>query len=260
MKLVILAGGNKSSISDSEEGIPKPMLEIGDRPLLWHIMKHASTYGINEFIICGGYKIDMIKKYFQNFYIYQSDIEINTNLNEVKVLKNRCEDWKVTVINTGLHVSTAERILQIKSYTKDDDFIVMYGDCLTDLNFETLIKNHRNNKRIATMAVAHPTGRKSALVFDSSGEIENTLDMKKETNSNAWVSAGIFVFTKKIYDYLEENLNEKLDIEDILMKYGKEIVSFYQYNGFWISIETLRDKVFVDNLWLSGKATWVDTL
>ena len=140
MKVVILAGGQKSTISSEQVGIPKPMVEIGGKPMLWHIMKSFSAHGLNEFVICGGYKVDMIKEYFMDFYIYQSDITVDLQTNTIQVHKNRTEDWRVTVVDTGVQASTGQRVSQIKEYVDDDTFIVTYGDCLSDVNVKEMIE------------------------------------------------------------------------------------------------------------------------
>ncbi len=253
MKLVILAGGRRSAISEVGEGIPKPMIEIGDRPLLWHIMKHASQYGIDEFIICGGYKINMIKEYFQDFYLYQSDIEIDTGSNEVKILKKKSENWKVTVVDTGLMVSPSKRIKQIQKYIKEDMFCVTYGDCLTDIPYNKLLSLHEEKGRMATMGVAHPAGRKITFSFDKSGEFRDTNNICRQGNTEAWTSAGVFAFSTEVFEYLDTDL----DIEEILISYGRDRVFPYQHVGFCMSIETLRDKAAAEQLWVSGNAPWV---
>lgn len=153
MKIVILAGGTRSTISSDQQGIPKPMVEIGGRPLLWHIMKSFSTYGFNEFIICGGYRVDLIKEYFMDFYIYQSDITVDLKENRVQIHRNRTEDWKVTVVDTGLYSSTGLRVAQIKNYVAEESFCVANGDCLSDINIADMLAYHVKQGKIATMAV-----------------------------------------------------------------------------------------------------------
>ena len=172
MQVVILAGGQRSTISNEQEGIPKPMAEIGGKPMLWHIMKSFSAYGLNEFIICGGYKVDMIKEYFMDYYIYQSDITVDLKTNTVEIHRNRTEDWKVTVVDTGLYSSTGQRVARIKEYIDGDTFIVASGDCLFDIDVNRMIAYHGEQGKTATMAVARPTGRNEALDIDEAGLIK----------------------------------------------------------------------------------------
>ena len=159
MQIVILAGGMQSSINNNHEGIPKPMIEIGGNPLLWHIMKYFSSYGLNEFVICGGYRVDMIKEYFMDYYIYASDITIDLQSNKIEIHKKRTENWKVTVVDTGLSSTTGQRIRLIQKYIQGSEFIVTFGDCLFDIDINSLIETYNNKRKIATVAVAKPTGR-----------------------------------------------------------------------------------------------------
>ena len=199
MKVVILAGGMKSTISNEQERIPKPMVEIGGKPLLWHIMKHFSEYGITEFVVCGGYKVDIIKRYFMDFYIYESDITVDLENNFIKIHKNKTENWKVTVVNTGLFSETGQRIRLIEKYI-DEDFIVTYGDCLSDIDIHMLIKTHRREKKIATIALVKPTGREQLLPFDPKGELHYD-DSYVKNCEQAWVNGDCYVFSKEIFLY-----------------------------------------------------------
>ncbi len=188
MKMIILAGGQRSTISDDAEGMPKPMLNIGGRPLLWHIMKHASLCGINEFIICGGYRIDVIKDYFLDFYIYQSDIQVDTGSNIVKILDMNTEQWNVTVVDTGIKTMPVDRVRKVIELA-GNEFYVTYGDCLSDISLEKLAETHAREEKRVTVAVARPSGRKMPLHFiggDDSGWKEST-----------WTSAGTFLVNKE---------------------------------------------------------------
>lgn len=257
MKLVILAGGRRSMISADPEGIPKPMLEIGGRPILWHIMKHASMYGIHEFIICGGYKVNLIKEYFRDFYIYQSDVMIDLENNEIQILKKQTEDWKVIVADTGLCTSPAERVYKIQKYIQDEDVIVTYGDCISDLSLAELINVHMRDKNLATMAVAHPAGRKTALHLDEEGRL-TAYEKGSEAGTNAWTSAGLFIINKKVFKDL--NVNNGLEDALITLLAEKRELAVYRHNGFWRSVETARDKLEVQKLWELGKGSWVDAV
>lgn len=252
MKAVILAGGNRSTISNEQEGIPKPMVEIGGKPMLWHIMKSFSAYGINEFIICGGYKVDMIKEYFMDYYIYQSDITVDLKTNTVQIHKNRTEDWKVTVIDTGLYSATGQRVAQIQEYINEDEFLVTYGDCLSDIDIDKMIAYHRSADKMVTMAVARPTGRNEALAINDVGEVEKKAE--NDTNIQAWTNACLYVMNKKVFQILNGNYSLEDILIDGLSEKG-ELVT-YKHNGFWAPVETYRDRVNMENLWNAGVAPW----
>lgn len=253
MKVVILAGGQRSTISNEQEGIPKPMVEIGGKPMLWHIMKSFSAYGLNEFIICGGYKVDMIKEYFMDYYIYQSDITVDLQTNTIQIHKNRTEDWKVTVVNTGLYSATGQRVAQIQAYINEEEFIVSYGDCLSDINVREMIEYHRGEGKMVTMAVARPTGRNEALAIDRSGQVKKVHQCG--TESQAWTNACIYVMNKKVFDFLYGNYNLEQILTDNLAEKGQLIT--YKHDGFWTPVETYRDRVNMENLWNAGVAPWV---
>lgn len=251
MKIIILAGGMPSTIAEDKEGIPKPMAEIGESPILWHIMKKYAAHGFSEFIICAGYKIDMIKDYFKDFYIYQSDITVDLQTNTIQIHKNITEDWKVTVVNTGLYSSTGQRISRIESYIQEEDFIVTYGDCLDDMNIEEIIKYHREQQKLATMVAARPTGRHTLLALDAAG---NYLGKNREPHTNAWTNTGTYIFRKQVFNYLMGNYS----LEDQLLERlaQKQQITTYKHNGFWSPVETQRDKEDMRNLWNAGMAPW----
>lgn len=253
MKVVILAGGMQSSINSGQEGIPKPMVDIGGKPLLWHIMKHFSEYGLKEFIICGGYHLEMIKEYFMDFYIYQSDITVNLKDNTVKVHKGKTEDWQVTVVDTGLHASTGQRVSRIQKYT-EGDFIVTYGDCLSDIDMDELIREHRKNNRIATITVTKPTGRNRLLPMDGDGNFYYGFGVENQDDA-AWVNANCMVFSREVFTYLQGNYDLEKQLFDKLS--GKQQLAAYRHKGFWTAVETKRDLVAAENLWNAGVAPWL---
>ena len=253
MKAVILAGGTQSTINDDYEGIPKPMAEIGEKPILWHIMKMLSAYGISEFIICGGYKVNMLKDYFRDFYIYQSDITVDLLNNNVTCHKNRTEDWSVTVVDTGLDASPGQRLLQVRDYVSKDDFLVVHGDCVSDINISRLISFHQKNNKLMTLTVAKPTGRNTILPLDKAGYyMENAQAMLPE--NQAWADACCRLFKADIFSYLEMDY----DIEETLFRRlsdENQMISFF-HDGFWRPMETHRDKAYLENLWKDNKAPW----
>ena len=252
MKVVILAGGQKSTIDNERGNIPKPMAEIGEKPLLWHIMKSFSTYGFNEFIVCGGYKVDMIKEYFMDYYIYQSDITVDLQTTAIKIHKTRTEDWQVTVVDTGLYSSTGQRVAQIEKYIDEDDFLLTYGDCLSDIPIDKMLAFHREHEKMVTMAVARPTGRNAAVAIDPEGVmLKNAAGNKSE---QAWTNACVYVMNKRVFGFLNGNY----DLEQLLtegLADRKQVIT-YRHNGFWTPVETYRDRVNMENLWNTGIAPW----
>ncbi len=253
MKVVILAGGTRSTISNEQQGIPKPMVEIGGKPLLWHIMKNFSAYGFHEFIVCGGYKVNLIKEYFMDFYIYQSDITVDLQNNTVQIHKNRTEDWKVTVVDTGLYSGTGMRVAQIENYIDDDTFIVTNGDCLSDIDVKDMLACHKTKGKRATMAVARPTGRNETLQIADDGRIMRNEDDSRR--SHAWTNACIYVLDRKVFRILNGNYSLEDLLTDNLADDGQLIT--YKHDGFWTPVETYRDRVNMENLWNAGVAPWI---
>ena len=253
MKVVILAGGQRSTISNEQEGIPKPMAEIGGKPMLWHIMKSFSAYGLNEFIICGGYKVDMIKEYFMDYYIYQSDITIDLQTNEVEIHRKQTEDWKVSVIDTGLNSSVMQRVYMVRDYIGNEPVLVAYGDCLSDINIREMVEQHKSADFIATFALAHPAGRNEILALNEDG----TYDGIKAAGSNegAWVNACSMVLEPEAFSYFDsEKTNATPTVLERLAQ--ENTVQTYRHKGFWSPVETIRDKTWMETLWLKDKAPW----
>lgn len=246
MELVILAGGQKSTITGDDENVPKPMIDIGGRPLLWHIMKHASICGIKDFIICGGYKINIIKEYFQNFYVYQSDIAVNTRTNVVRVLKDYTEDWNVLVVDTGITSQPIERVKRALKYINGEQFLISYGDCLTDIPLEKLAKEFINSGKKFAISLAHPSGRKMPISYEFLGD-------SKIYQNEIWTSAGIFAADKRYFAYVASDG----DVEEILHNAKQADTYFYKHDGYWNTIETLRDKTAAEKLWEKGNAPWI---
>ncbi len=252
MKVVILAGGQPSTIASGREEIPKPMALIGEMPILWHIMKEFSWYGFHEFIICGGYKAEIIKDYFADFYLYNSDITVDLLNNKIEIHKKVSEDWKVTIVDTGLYSATGERISRIREYIKEEEFVVSYGDCLSDLDVRKLVEEHHGAGRMATMAAAAPTGRNQLIVVDGRDCLREKKEQKEEFE--AWTDANIYVFNKRIFHYLNGNYS----LEDQLFRVLKQLdqIHVYKHRGFWMPVETVRDRSEMENLWNAGMAPW----
>lgn len=253
MKVVILAGGAQSTINNEYEGIPKPMIDIGGRPLLWHIMKHFSQYGMNEFIICGGYRVDMIKEYFMDYYIYASDITVDLQTNTIQIHKKVTEDWKVTVVDTGLMTTPAQRISMIEKYIGDKTFVVTYGDCLSDVDMAEVCAMHKDNSKLATVVLAKPTGRNQLLPMGTDGKM--ILEDKRNIQDDyAWINADCFVFEKGIFEYLKDGIELEKMLPVKLVQ--KNEITFYKHSGFWNAIETRRDLANVEKLWNERIAPW----
>lgn len=254
MKVIILAGGLQSSINNDAEGIPKPMIEIGGKPLLWHIMKHFSQYGLTEFIVCGGYKVDMIKEYFMDFYIYESDITVDLKENTVQIHKKKTEDWKVTVVDTGLYSATGRRVGMVEKYVAGEDFIVTYGDCLSDIDIERMIALHRAEQKIATVAMAKPSGREQLLPLDADGKLRYE-QAETPDNDLAWTNGDCFVFSPKVFHFLTGNYNLEKQLFVKLSELNQ--IAAYRHTGYWQAVETRRDLAEAENLWNADMAPWM---
>lgn len=252
MKAVILAGGYGTRISEESLTRPKPMIEIGGKPIIWHIMKIYSAHGINDFIICCGYKGYYIKEYFSNYSLHMSDVTVDVANDKVEVHKNHGEQWKITMIETGLDSMTGGRLLRIKDYVKDERFCMTYGDGLSDIDITALIKNHNDNKKLATVTIVQPPGRFGAVKLRQ-GHIVGFEEKPK--GDGAWVNGGFFVLEPEIFDFLEDDRTiwEEKPLEG-LANSGQLIG--YKHYGFWTAIDTLRDKNYAEKLWLDGNAPW----
>lgn len=253
MKVVILAGGLPSSIS--EDRIPKPMLKVGERPLLWHIMKSFSMYGYKDFIICTGYRSEMIKDYFLNYYIYRSDITVDLKSNDVEIHNNRTDDWNVTIVDTGLEASTAKRIKIIEKYIQGEDFLLTYGDCVSDIHVDELVETHQKSSKMITMAVAKPSGRSEMIPITPEGNME---DMNSSTylENEAWANACTLVVSPKVLDYIERETYDRFEVETIRRVATENNVGVYKHRGFWIPVETVRDHLMLEQSWQERNIPW----
>tara|TARA_B110001454_G_scaffold219057_1_gene249619 strand:+ start:58777 stop:59547 length:771 start_codon:yes stop_codon:yes gene_type:complete len=253
MKAVILAGGLGTRISEESHLRPKPMIEIGGRPILWHIMKIYSSYGINEFIICCGYKGYVIKEYFVNYFLHNSDITINLKNNKVEVHENGSEPWSVTVVDTGENTMTGGRVKRIQKYLKpQESFCLTYGDGVSDINISELLKFHQNHGKMATVTATRPPGRFGQL------HIENktvTNFEEKPLGEGGYINGGFFVLNSDVLNFIPDDSTvwEKGPLETIT-KAGQ--LCAFQHEGFWQPMDTLRDKNYLESLWASGKAPW----
>lgn len=254
MKAVILAGGMGTRISEESHLRPKPMIEIGGRPILWHIMKTYSSYGCHDFIICCGYKGHMIKEYFLGYYMYQSDITVDLSNNAVTVHETAGEPWKVTLVNTGLHTATAGRIKKIQPYVGGETFFMTYGDGVADIDLKALLAFHKKHGKAATITATRPAGRFGILQMDPGGEMVRSFK-EKGTQEQAWVNAGFAVFNKEVFGYLGDggDMLEQGPYER-MAKDGQ--MAAYRHTGFWSPMDTMRDHKYLEGLWAAGNAAW----
>ena len=254
MKVVILAGGKGTRISEESQMKPKPMVEIGGKPILWHIMKLYSYYGFHEFVICCGYKGQMIKEYFIHYYVNQSDSTFLLQNKEIVVHKVSTEPWKVTLANTGLSTLTAGRILKIRDYIgKDEEFFLTYGDGVSDVNIPALLKFHHEHGKIATITATQPEGRFGAIKIDGDGIIESFKEKARKDQS--WVNAGFMVLNKEVFDYLGDG-SEMLEASPFERMAAEGQMAAYSHPGFWSPMDTVHDRDYLEKLWDSGEAPW----
>lgn len=254
MKVVILAGGIGSRLSEETTNIPKPLVKIGEKPIIWHIMKHYSYYGFKEFIICGGYKVDLLKEYFYNFKLHNYDFSINTRSDKKFFDDIPGENWSVTICNTGIRNGTASRILQIKKHLpKNEPFMLTYGDGVSNVNLKQLLSFHKTHGKIGTVTSIQPKSKFGSLTLDESRV--NQFD-EKIVQKDIWINGGYFVFNYDLFDYIS-NKNSLMLEESPIQKLIKENNLFtYKHNGFWHCMDTIKDKGVLTNLWDSNNAAW----
>jgi glucose-1-phosphate cytidylyltransferase len=250
MKAVILAGGLGTRISEETQLKPKPMIEIGGKPILWHIMKIYSTYGINEFVICCGYKGYMIKEYFANYFLHMSDVTFDIKNNKMEVHRKFAEPWKITLVDTGIDTMTGGRLKKIKEHVDNETFCFTYGDGLSNINIKNLIDFHHKEKTFATVTAVQQSGRYGIL---------NITDQKvskfNEKPSGDWINAGFFILEPEIFDYIDGDTTvwEKEPLEKLA---NENQLSVYKNTEFWYSMDTLRERNHLEELWDSGNAPW----
>lgn len=252
MKTVILAGGLGTRISEETHLRPKPMIEIGGKPILWHIMKIYSAHGINEFIVCCGYKGYLIKEYFANYFLHMSDVTIDLQKNSIDIHQNNAEPWKITLVDTGEHTQTGGRLKRVRRYLDDDDFCFTYGDGVSDVDITALIAFHRQQGTLATVTATQPLGRFGALNLQDN---RITQFREKPQGDGGWINGGFFVLSPAVIDYIDgdDTLWEREPMEK-LAESGQ--MSAYLHKGFWQPMDTLRDKTHLEELWTSGTAPW----
>ncbi len=255
MKVVILAGGFGTRISEESRFRPKPMVDIGGMPILWHIMKHYSYYGFNEFVICAGYKQEMIKEFFRDYFLRTSDItfDYSDGKPEITVHSSVSEPWKVTVVDTGLHTMTGGRIKRIQPYTAGEPFMLTYGDAVCDVDINKLLEFHRSHGKCATLTSVVLKQQKGIIQIDATGSVKNFRE--KNIMDGASINAGYMVLQPEIFDYLADDTTvfEKEPLEKLTERH--ELMS-YRHEGFWQCMDTAREKELLEELWNSGSAPW----
>jgi len=255
MKVVIFAGGLGTRISEETEIKPKPMVEIGGKPILWHIMKFYSQYNFNDFIICLGYKGYIIKEYFMHYYMHNSDITIELNSNKMDVHYTGTESFNVTLIDTGLSTKTAGRLQRVQKYIGEEDFMLTYGDGLCNLNLNKLISFHKHHGKIATVTAVQPEARFGAMEIANDGGVKNFKE--KPLGEEKWINGGFFVLSPQVFNYLEGNMDDTMWEDGPLSSLTKDNnLMAYKHKGFWKCMDALRDKIELEYLWESNQAQW----
>lgn len=252
MKAVILAGGLGTRISEESHLKPKPMIEIGGKPILWHIMKTYSHYGINDFVICCGYKGYVIKEYFANYFLHMSDVTFDISNNAMEVHQRYVEPWRVTLVNTGEGTLTGGRLKRVRDHIGSEPFCFTYGDGVSDINIGALVKFHRSHGKAATVTAIQPPGRYGAL--NMAGQAVTSFQ-EKPAGDGAWINGGYFVLNPSVIDYIEDD-QTSWEAEPLMrLAQEGELMSF-QHSGFWQAMDTLRDKTHLEDLWSKGNSPW----
>lgn len=255
MKVAILAGGLGTRLGEETSIRPKPMVEIGGKPILWHIMKIYSHYGFNDFVVLCGYKHEYIKEYFMNYFMDNSDVTFDLSNNSVTVHEKRVEPWKVTLLDTGLNTLTGGRIKRAQKILGNDTFMLTYGDGVSDVNIAELVEFHKKSKRLATLTAVQPQGRFGVLDLDESSTIRSFQE-KPKTSSSAWINAGFFVLEPQIFDYITEGDKTIWERTPLTSLAHAGELKAYKHNGFWHPMDMLKDKIELNELWSSGNAPW----
>ncbi len=257
MKAVILAGGFGTRISEESQVKPKPLVDIGTKPIIWHIMKIYSHYGINEFVICCGYKGFLLKEYFSNYFLHHSDLTIDLKDNSLEVHRRQVEPWKITLVDTGLDTMTGGRLKRVQKYVEDDTFCLTYGDGLSDVNIAELVQFHKSRGHLATLTAVKQPGRFGAFVLQPGNDLVNDFREKPDGDgrSNAMINGGFFVLEPEVFDLIEgdDTIWEREPMEILS---DRDQLGAFVHNGFWQAMDSLRDKNVLEEFWKSGNAPW----
>lgn len=253
MKAVILAGGYGTRLSEETDVRPKPMVHVAERPILWHIMKFYSAYGINDFVVCCGYKSYVIKEYFANYFLHMSDVTIDLKSNKTKVHEKHAEPWTVTLVDTGEETLTGGRLKRVIEYLeKDEPFMFTYGDGLCDVDLDALLRHHKKEKRLATVTAVQPLARYGALNLDKNAVLGF---MEKPKGGDGWINGGFFVVEPKVLSLIKGD-DTSWEAHTLPVLAGKQQLSAYCHTGFWRAMDTLRDKHVLEEMWNMRKAPW----
>jgi glucose-1-phosphate cytidylyltransferase len=256
MKVVIFAGGLGTRLSEETEARPKPMVEIGGKPILWHIMKIYEHYGFDEFIICLGYKGVMIKEYFMNYYLHNSDVTIELSKNKIDVHYSNIESFKVTLIDTGLETKTAGRLKRVQKYIGNEDFMLTYGDGVANIDLKSLVDFHHSHNKLVTVTAVQPEAKFGGMELNESNTVINFKEKPK--GDGKWINGGFFVLRPQVFDYLQDvNIDKIMWEENPLENLSKDgQLMAYKHYGFWKCMDALRDKIELEELWKTGRAKW----
>jgi len=254
LKAVILAGGLGTRISEETHLKPKPMIEIGGKPILWHIMKSYSAHGIHDFIVCCGYKGYIIKEYFANYFLHMSDVTFDMENNKMEVHQQNAEPWRVTLVDTGDETMTGGRLKRVENYIKDEKaFCFTYGDGVSDVNISVLIDFHLKHEKLATVTAVQPPGRYGALNMQDDGSVRGFIEKPK--GDGGWINGGFFVLSPKCLDFIAGD-RISWEVEPLTKIAQEGQLMAFEHTGFWQPMDTLREKNLLEDLWLSGKAPW----
>lgn len=255
MKVVILAGGLGTRLSEETDVRPKPMVEIGGRPIIWHIMKIYSHYGFNEFVVCCGYKGYVIKEYFANYFLHQTDVTFDLATNKMEVHNSGSENWKVTLVDTGINTNTAGRIKKIQKYVGNEPFMLTYGDGVSDINIPALIDFHKKSGKMATLTSIQLPGRFGNVETDDNGLVKAF--QEKPMGDGVWINGGFFVLEPGIFNYLQGDMDDvQWEKKPLIEIADAGNLSAYKHDGFWKCMDAIRDKIELEALWQSGEAEW----
>ena len=254
MKAVILAGGFGTRISEESAIRPKPMVEIGEKPILWHIMKTYSAHGIDEFVICAGYRGHMIKDYFANYFVHAADVRVDLRSNELELLTSAAEPWEVTIVDTGEVTMTGGRLKRVREYLGDETFCMTYGDCVADVDISELVRFHGEHGALATLTAVQPPGRFGVLDLSPDGPLTGRFH-EKPMGDGGWVNGGFFVLEPEVMEYIDgdDTVWEREPLERLA---GERRLAAYRHAGFWQPMDTLRDKMVLEQAWSTGSAPW----
>lgn len=255
MKVVIFAGGLGTRIAEETGTRPKPMVEIGGKPILWHVMKIYSQFGYNDFIVCLGYKGYIIKEYFMNYFLHNADLTVDIENNKIDFHNSNSEKFKVTLVETGLETKTAGRLKAIEKYLDGEDFMLTYGDGVCDININDLVKYHQQHKKLVTVTAVQLDARFGGLELNQDDSVATFKEKTKDQGK--WINGGFFVLNSKVFDYLDGNMDDTMWEDEPLEKLTEAgQLQAYKYDGFWKCMDALRDKIELEHLWQTGQAKW----